>query len=315
MERITEAIARALLPERPDDAYKDIFGRALIVAGSLQYPGAGSLASGGAARIGAGVVTLAIGRSALIGPGRLPEVTLEVLTEAEFGYLGLTAADELAERFDDYDALLIGPGIGRGDSMSMFLKRALRIDGARERTGIGFRLGSPQGKQAPAIELPTTVLDADALTLLGQIDGWWERLPRGRCVLTPHPGEMRALLGCERLDDDLGRIARDSAARWGQVVVLKSSTVWIADPSGRCLVHDQPNATLATAGTGDVLAGAITGLIAQGLDGFAASTLAVYLHRAAGRMVRESIGDAGMLAGDLLPVLPLAMKELKKVGR
>nr|MBA3846814.1 bifunctional ADP-dependent NAD(P)H-hydrate dehydratase/NAD(P)H-hydrate epimerase [Planctomycetota bacterium] len=123
------------------------------------------------------------------------------------------------------------------------------------------------------------------------------------------------LLGCERLDDDLGRIARDSAARWGQVVVLKSSTVWIADPSGRCLVHDQPNAALATAGTGDVLAGAITGLIAQGLDGFDAATLAVWLHRAAGRMVRQALGDAGVLASDLLPVLPLAMKDLKKIAR
>src|SRR4051812_19824151 len=238
MERITDQVARALLPERPDDAHKDTFGRALIVAGSLHYPGAASLATGGAARIGAGVVTLAAGRTALIGPARLPEVTLEVLTEAEFGYLGAVAADELAERFDEYDALLVGPGISRGESMGSFLKRLLRLEGKHESTGIGFRVPGASRRDPSTRELPPTVLDADALVLLGQIERWWDRLPRGRCVLTPHPGEMRALLGCDRLDDDLARIARESAARWGQGVGLKSATAGGAGPSGRCFVHD-----------------------------------------------------------------------------
>ncbi len=141
----------------------------------------------------------------------------------------------------------------------------------------------------------------------------WDRLPHGRCVLTPHPGEMRRLLGVEQIADHPVDVAKDAAARWKQIVVFKGATTVIADPEGRVRVNDGGNPALATAGTGDVLAGAIAGLIAQGLKPFDAAALGVYLHSAAGRMVRDELGDMGALAGDLLPRLPLAIRALKQV--
>ena len=312
-ERINAAWACERLPRRPDDAHKGTFGKVLVVAGSLQYPGAAGLASAGAARIGAGLVTLAIGRSGLGGPGRLPEITLQLLPEADWNALGEGAADEALKHLDGYQALLVGPGIGREEPTRLFLERLLGLDSPRHRGHIGFRIGAsaekPAEKQRP--DLPPTVVDADALTLLSQIESWWERLPRGRCVLTPHPGEMKRLLAAEELDADHVQVAAAAAKKWGQVVVLKGATTVVADMEGRSMVNDGGNAALATAGTGDVLAGAISGLLAQGLAPFDAATLGVYLHSAAGRIVREDLGDMGAIASDLLPRLPLAIKALK----
>jgi NAD(P)H-hydrate epimerase len=313
-EKIDAARARKLLPRRPDDAHKGTFGKVMVIAGSIQYPGAASLATAGAARAGAGLVTLATGRSGLGGPGRLPEVTLQLLPEADWNALGEGAADEALKHLDGFQALLVGPGLGREEPTRLFLERLLGIDSPRHRGHIGFRVGTsaekPAEKQRP--ELPPTVIDADALTLLSQIESWWERLPSGRCVLTPHPGEMKRLLAAEELDADLVTVAEQAAKKWSQVVVLKGATTVIADADGRSLVNDGGNAALATAGTGDVLSGAIAGLLAQGLKPTDAAALGVYLHSAAGRIVRDDLGDMGTLASDLLPRLPLAIKALKK---
>ncbi|MEP7189006.1 MAG: NAD(P)H-hydrate dehydratase [Roseiflexaceae bacterium] len=312
-ERIDAAHARELLPRRPDDGHKGTFGKVLVVAGSLQYPGAAGLASAGAARVGAGLVTLAIGRSGLGGPGRLPEITLQLLPEADWNALGEGAADEALKHLDGYQALLVGPGIGREEPTRLFLERLLGLDSPRHRGHIGFRIGSSAEKPAERSrpELPPTVIDADGLTLLSQIETWWERLPRGRCVLTPHPGEMKRMLSTEELDADSVKLAEYAAKKWGQIVVLKGATTVVADFEGRSMVNDGGNAALATAGTGDVLAGAIAGLLAQGLAPFDAATLGVYLHSAAGRILREDLGDMGTLASDLLPRLPKAIKALK----
>jgi hydroxyethylthiazole kinase-like uncharacterized protein yjeF len=312
-ERIDAARARALLPRRPDDGHKGTFGKVLVVAGSLQYPGAAGLATAGAARVGAGLVTLAIGRSGLGGPGRLPEITLQLLPEADWNALGEGAADEALKHLDGYQALLVGPGIGREEPTRLFLERLLGLDSPRHRGHIGFRIGASAEKPAERSrpELPPTVIDADGLTLLSQIETWWERLPRGRCVLTPHPGEMKRLLATEELDADNVKLAEYAAKKWGQIVVLKGATTVVADFEGRSMVNDGGNAALATAGTGDVLAGAVAGLLAQGLAPFDAATLGVYLHSAAGRILREDLGDMGTLASDLLPRLPKAIKALK----
>jgi NAD(P)H-hydrate epimerase len=313
-ETIDARLVRALLPARPDDAHKGSFGKVMVVAGSLLYPGAAGLATAGAARVGAGLVTLASGRSALGGPGRIPEITLRPLPEADWGILGEAAADELLKHLEDYSALLVGPGLGSEEPTRAFVERLLGIESLRQRGHIGFRTGTgeekpPAEKKRP--ELPPTVLDADALNLLSQIESWWERLPRGRCILTPHPGEMKRLLKVEALDADHTQVAVEAAQQWGQVVVLKGATTIVADPEGRSALNDGGNAALATAGTGDVLAGAIAGLLAQGLATFDAAVLGVYLHSAAGRLVRADLGDAGALASDLLPRLPLAIKALK----
>jgi NAD(P)H-hydrate epimerase len=313
-EKIDAAMARKLLPSRPADAHKGTFGKVMVIAGSPLYPGAASLATAGAARVGAGLVTLATGRSAIGGPGRQPEVTLLFLPEADWNALGEAAAEEALKQLEHFQALLVGPGLGREEPTRIFLEDLLGIDSPRRRGHIGFRIGAPAERSAGQSrpELPPTVIDADGLTLLSQIERWWEHLPRGRCVLTPHPGEMKRLLGVEELDADSIRVAERAADTWGQVVVLKGATTIVAEPEGHSAANDGGNPALATAGTGDVLAGAIAGLLAQGLAPFDAAVLGVYLHSAAGRLVRDDLGDMGALASDLLPRLPLAIKNLKR---
>lgn len=323
-DMIDAELARSLLPPRPSNSHKGTFGKVLVVAGSLNYPGAATLATAGAARVGAGLVTLAVGRSQVYSPGRLPEITLHILPEAESGVIGDAAADEVLSILGGYQALLVGPGLGREKATRGFLEHVLGLQSPRHRGQIGFRIvtaGSekPVVKQRP--ELPFTVIDADGLNVLAELihhpettdaasGSVWNRLPRGRCVLTPHPGEMRRLLGVEELTGHPVDVAKEAAMRWQQVVVLKGATTVIADPEGRVRVNDGGNPALATAGTGDVLAGAIAGLLAQGLAPCDAATLGVYLHSAAGSLVRDELGDMGALASDLLPRLPLAIRRL-----
>lgn len=316
-DAIYEDQARELLPDRPDDSHKGTFGKVMVVAGSLRYPGAAGLATSGAGRVGAGLVTLAAARTILAGTGRGPEVTLLPLPEAELGTLGAAAAEEVLQNLEGYRALLIGPGLGQAKETGECIQRlVLQAPQTRPQARVGFR--PPQtpaaaaAAQRAAANLPPLVIDADGLNLLAASADWPERLPRECAVLTPHPGEMKRLLKVDELGSDRVQVALDAAAQWGQVVVLKGATTVVAAPDGRSAVYDGGNAALATAGTGDVLAGAIAGLLAQGLPLFAAATLGVYLHGEAGVLVRADLGDAGALATDLLPRLPLVIKRLKQ---
>jgi hydroxyethylthiazole kinase-like uncharacterized protein yjeF len=311
-ETLTPAIARNLLPERPADAHKGSFGKVLVVAGSLNYPGAATLVCSGAARVGAGLVTLASGRTVLAMGGRTPEVTLLPIPEGDWGAIGPNAVEELRKQIDGYAAMVIGPGLGQADPTREFVTRLFGLEQAQAKTTVGFLAGSsPKEDDAEPFVFPPTVIDADGLNLLAAQDAWSDRLERGRFILTPHPGEMRRLLGLEALPEDLTATAVDAAQRWGQVVVLKGATTVIADPDGRNLIFDGGNPALASAGTGDVLAGAIAGLLAQGLTAFDAAALGVYLHGAAGAALRDELGEAGVLAGDLLPQLPRQIKQLR----
>ena len=131
-------------------------------------------------------------------------------------------------------------------------------------------------------------------------------------VLTPHPGEMARLCHISAADVNADRIgvARRSAQQWGVVVVLKGAYTVIAAPDGRARVNPFATPALATAGTGDVLAGVIASLLAQGLEAFEAATAGAYLHGLAGQMLAEEIGPAGAVAGDLLDRLPLCLRRL-----
>jgi hydroxyethylthiazole kinase-like uncharacterized protein yjeF len=156
------------------------------------------------------------------------------------------------------------------------------------------------------------VLDADALNILAETPDWWQRLT-DNAILTPHPGEMARLcrLSVEEVQSDRSGIARRFAAEWRKTIVLKGAYTVIASPDGYCRVSPFADPGLASAGTGDVLAGAIAGLLAQGLSFFDAGCLGVYLHGEAGEMIRNALGDAGMMATDLLPALPVVIKQLK----
>jgi len=191
----------------------------------------------------------------------------------------------------NYDVLLLGCGLGQSQSAVEFVKSAL------------FSLPN----------VPALVLDADALNILAQIPEWWQTLTRD-AVLTPHPGEMSRLTGLPTKEGQAKRlsVAREAATSWHKTVVLKGAYTVVAAPDGKTRINPTANPGLASAGTGDVLAGAIAGLAAQGLSPFDAAVAGVFLHSQAGEIVKGELGDAGMIASDLLPVLPTVIKSIKK---
>ncbi len=291
----TELIAanevRALLPERPPDANKGTFGWVLVCGGSINYIGAVYLACAAATRVGAGLVTLATARSLQpILASKLTEVTYAPLPESEPGIVAASGVETLQPWLVNYDVLLLGCGLGQSPSTMEFMKSILF---------------SPL-----SIHL---VLDADALNTLAKIPQWWQKLPQD-AVLTPHPGEMSRLTGLsiEEIQSNRLRVAREAATSWQKTIVLKGAYTIIAAPDGRARINPVANPGLASAGTGDVLAGAIAGMVAQGIPLFEAATCGVYLHSQAGEVVKGELSDAGMIASDLLPVLPLVIRGLKE---
>jgi NAD(P)H-hydrate epimerase len=161
--------------------------------------------------------------------------------------------------------------------------------------------------------LPSLVVDADALNILANTPGWWTKLTTD-AILTPHPGEMARLAGVTvaEVQADREGIAKNLAAKWNKTIVLKGAYTVIASPEGKAKISLIANPGLASAGTGDVLTGAIAGLVAQGLSLFDAAACGVYLHAEASEMVRARLGDAGMIATDLLPELPQVIKQVKE---
>ncbi|MBI4294972.1 MAG: NAD(P)H-hydrate dehydratase [Chloroflexi bacterium] len=292
-ELITADWVRSLLPQRPYDAHKGSFGRVMVVAGSINFIGAAYLACQAAMRVGAGLVTLATPRSLqTILASKLTEVTYLPLEESQPGVVAAEATSTLLEQLSGYDVLLLGCGLGQHRSTISFVNSILLAE--------------------PAHHLPQIVLDADALNTLARTQGWWQKLSRD-AILTPHPGEMSRLTGLTPAEVQSRRLdlCREKANSWHKTVVLKGAYTVVAAPAGQARISALANPGLATAGTGDVLAGSIAGLMAQGLLPLAAAAAGVYLHGAAGDMVRLELGDAGMIASDLLNKLPLVLKELK----
>jgi NAD(P)H-hydrate epimerase len=163
----------------------------------------------------------------------------------------------------------------------------------------------------PDEQRPCLLVDADGLNALATEARWWELLPAAT-VITPHPGEMARLRGGQRVSSggaDRLMVATQTARDWKLTVILKGACPLIAEPHGALRVNWSPNPALATAGTGDVLSGVIGGLLAQGRAPWEAASLGVYLHALAGARVRDRLGDAGPVAPDLIPELPLAIRQ------
>jgi NAD(P)H-hydrate epimerase len=290
MQSLDDALAAELVPRRDPRAHKGNNGRVLVVAGSLDYAGAGLLSSHAAGRAGAGLVTLAVPRS--LQPtvaGRYVEVITIGLPETAPYAVDPAAALALI-RSVAHDALVVGPGLRHCEATDALVRSLLAEDGV------------------PA------VVDAEALNVLAGTPGWPGMVHRP-CVLTPHPGEFRRLQptaeGDLSADDDLReRLARSAAREWRQVVVLKGARTVVADPGGEAARAPFENPALGTGGTGDVLAGTIGALLGQGLEPYAAARLGVYLHGAAGDAIRERLGDSGLLASDLPGEIALVRRRL-----
>jgi NAD(P)H-hydrate epimerase len=297
---LDDAIVAALLPPRPVRGHKGTFGKLLVLAGSVDYAGAALLVCTAAGRAGAGLVTLATPESLQpLFAAKVVEATTLSLPEDDVEEVD--PGEALARILDhDHDALVVGPGLRPSLSMTELIRGLLAPD--------------EDGEPSPA------VLDAEALRSLATVDNWAADVA-ARCVLTPHVGEFLRLRAADGVDaqkqgdlvfDDARRLAaaREAARDWGQVVVLKGARTVIADKDGRTAVSPFENPALASAGTGDVLSGTIGAMLAQSLDTFEAAQVGVYLHAMAGEAVRARIGDAGLLASDLTPELPLARKRL-----
>lgn len=287
LELADPALIRSLLPNRPANAHKGTFGKTLIVSGSVLYTGAPVLAATAAYRAGAGLVTLATPQAIhAIMASKIDEATFRPLPD-QSGVLSAAAAAEVRKLIEDYEAVLIGPGLTQ--EARPFIEAILQ----------------------PELSGPL-VLDADALNCLAQIDHWWTHV-RPTAILTPHPGEMARLtrLSLKAIEADRVGSAIEYAKLWGHVVVLKGAFTVIAAPDGRSILMPFANPALATAGSGDVLAGTIAALVSQGLAAFEAAIGGAYLHGAAGELARREIGAAGVLAGDLADFLPRALRRLR----
>jgi NAD(P)H-hydrate epimerase len=315
LEMATPAQISGLLPARPSAAHKGTFGKALVVAGSVNYTGAAYLAAGSATRVGTGLVTLAPPQAIYpIVAARLTEATYLLLPH-DMGVLAPGAVKVLSEKVEDYDALLLGPGFGQEKPTEEFLSQLLGGQKAVSKRRLGFSLDEDSVADKAslgAIKLPPLIVDADGLNLLAKVEDWWRQLPP-ETVLTPHPGEMARLVGCQTNEVQADRIgcATEMAAKWGHVVVLKGAFTLVAGPDGKAIVLPFANPAMATAGSGDVLAGAIVGMRAQGLPPFEAALVGAYLHGLAGELARDALGDAGVVAGDLMGMLPLSIRRLR----
>jgi NAD(P)H-hydrate epimerase len=224
------------------------------------------------------------------------------------------AADVLAKNFERATALLIGPGFGTEDTTKEFIENLLtgKAGSKKSAARIGFVHGESEKKAEKNEILPPMIFDADGLKLLAKITDWAKILP-APAVLTPHPGEMSALTGLsvDEIQADREGVVARYAKQWGHVVVLKGAFTVIASPDGRMTVIPVATAALARAGTGDVLAGLIVGLRAQGVDAYDAAVAGAWIHAHAGLEAADELGGtASVLAGDVLSCVADVLSDL-----
>lgn len=265
------------VPPRPRDAHKGTFGHVLCLAGSTAYPGAAILCARAALRGGAGLVTL--GHPAAIRQAVHAHLVCEMATSVldDGGGFAAGAVEEALLLAHDRTAVALGPGISRAPAAAHFARDVALL-----------------------CERPL-VLDADGLNAFA---GRPEllRAVGGRAVLTPHPGELMRLIGCDKQDLATRRaeLARQAAERSGCVVLLKGEGTIVADPAGGTWTNPTGNPGLATGGAGDVLTGVIAALLAAGLAPFQAACLGAWLHGRAADLVARRTGWAPLIATDLL---------------
>lgn len=285
---VDKEYAHSLLPSRDWEGHKNTFGHLLILAGSAGMTGAAMLAAKAALRTGTGLVTAGLPCSVSdYFDACLPEVLTRGLAETRCRTLAREAWPEIEAVLPDKKALVFGPGLSGEPEIQELLVELL-----------------------DTVQVPL-VIDADGLNALAS-DITVLQGTTAPIILTPHPGEMARLLGCpvREVQENRMEVAAEAADRLGVIVVLKGAGTVIAAPDGRTFLNSTGNPALATAGTGDVLAGAIGGLLAQGLEPLHAAVLGVYIHGLAGDLVACVKGLRGVIAGDVLETLPDALKHL-----
>ncbi len=279
---LEESDVRGLLPTRQLGGHKGTYGHLLVVAGSPGKTGAAVLCARGAARAGAGLVTVAVPADGLPG---VAAQSLETMTEPyapdSVDLDPQDATARLVAMSRSKQALAVGPGIPTTPAMLEVLRELL-----------------------PDSTIPV-VLDADGLNLVAQRSALLEQVT-APLILTPHPGEMARLLDRSTAEVQADRLAtaREAASRFGAFVALKGARTVLAAPDGEAFINPTGNPGMGSGGMGDVLSGLIGGFLAQGVAPFDALKLSVYLHGAAGDRAAEDLGVHALLAGDLLDQVP-----------
>lgn len=269
-----------MLKVRSKFAHKGNFGRALLIAGSQGMAGASVLAARACLRSGIGLLTVHIPFcNNFIVQTSVPEA----MTEIDINDVRFSCATDT----DDYQAVGIGPGLGKaGDTEAALLE------------------------QIESCQTPM-VVDADALNLLGEHRSYIGRLPKGS-ILTPHPKELERLVGkCQNSYERLTK-ACELAQSAGVHIILKGAYSAVITPEGKCWFNSTGNPGMATGGSGDVLTGVVLALLAQRYATETAARLAAYVHGLAGDIARKKHGAMGMTAGDIVDCLPLAWRMLEE---
>lgn len=280
----------ALMPQRRPDSNKSDYGRVLVVTGSTGMTGSGCLASMSALRTGAGLVYAGVPKSlAPVCAAKMTEPIIIPLEDNGEGCLSASCAGHILELAENMDVVAIGPGLTASEDIRKIVEAVI------------------ENCRVPL------VIDADALNAISADPSVLKKL-KTEAVLTPHPGEMARLAGTNTKQVQSDRIGTSSefAQKYGTVVVLKGSRTVVAYPDGRVLINTTGNAGMATAGAGDVLTGIIAGIIAQGVQAGNASAMGVCLHGIAGDAAAEVTGMHGLVAGDIVDILPAAIKEILK---
>ncbi len=288
---LMEDEAAAMLPRRAPDSHKGDFGKLFVLAGSEGFTGAAAMSSDSGLRSGAGLVILGCpsGLNDILEL-KLTEVMTKPLPQVRNRRcLALRGLGEIRGMIKWADAVAVGPGIGT----------------YHETRDLIFRLISKLDKPA--------VFDADALNLLAKNMDYLKN-HSAPLVISPHPGEMSRLTGktIEQIQKHRIEMALEFADEYNLVCVLKGAPSVIAAPSGQAWINSTGNEGMATAGSGDVLTGLIGGFLAQGMMDFDAAVLGCYVHGAAGDLAYESLGSHGMIAGDILRMVPLALRRLEE---
>ena len=269
-----------ILPDRAVDSHKGDFGKILLLCGSRGYTGAAYLAAMGALRSGAGLVFLGVPESIYaIEAIKLNEAIVFPLPE-EDGKLSAAAIPEILERLPAMDAVLLGPGSGRGEGVFQVVKTVL------------------EQAQCPV------VLDADGINVMAA----HKDILRGRtgsAILTPHAGEFARLGGTMEMDRQ--KAAEEMAKDLGCVMLLKGHRTVVTDGNAT-YINPTGNPGMAAGGSGDVLAGIITALLGQQIGPLEAAACGAWLHGAAGDRCAAELGQYGMLPSDMLDVLPRLLK-------
>ena len=285
---LTEEEAKALLPKRTPRSNKGTYGKLLILAGSEKMPGAAFLAGKSAYRTGVGLVYSGIPyHRRKVFQQLLPEAICIPLDDYE-GTVYDESYDGIADIIDDMTAIAVGPGLGNGKYVKDFVERVLR------------------NAKVPVI------IDADGLNAISKNPDVLRKTSRTP-VITPHPGEMSRLTGLtvkEILADPL-ECARKFAINYNAITVLKDARTIIAHPDGRVYINLTGNNAMAKGGSGDVLTGIISALVAEGMDSYSAACLGCYIHGKAGDMAAEDIGHYGVLARDLCEYTAKVLKSME----